>query len=199
MKLHKKILICSLVLLISAPAMALAATDVKKESEKHAKTLKHPSGRAYWFGGHHDMEKRPVTYLGVHIAPIDPVVTAQLGLQKGMGLTVNHVAKDSPAEKAGLEKFDILKMLDNQIIIHPKQFQVLVRSKDEGEKITLTILRKGSELKLKATLSKRESKPDIRDRYERFFQREMPHMPSDFRHGMGRHPAERMEEGLKVQ
>ncbi len=195
MKVHRKILIWSLVLLISAPALALAASDIKKEAE----TLMHPGSRAaYWFGGHHDMGKGPVTYLGVQIAPLDPVVTAQLGLKEGFGLTVNHVAKDSPAEKAGLKKFDILKLLDNQILIDPRQLQVLVRSKEENDKITLTILRTGSELKLKATLAKRERKMDFRSRYERLFPGEMPNMPSDFQHGMGRHPAKRMEEG-KVQ
>ena len=198
MKVHRKILIWCLLSLISAPALALTATDVEKKSEEHVETLIHPGGRAaYWFGGHHDMEKGPVTYLGVQISPIDPVVTAQLGLQKGIGLTVNHVAEDSPAGKAGLEKFDILKLLNDQILIHPQQLRVLVRSKEEGDKITLTILRKGNELKLEATLVKRKIKPDFRSSYERFLPRGMPvppHMPPDFQHGTGRHPAEKMQK-----
>ena len=203
MKVYREILIWSLVSLISAPALALAGTVVEKEAEKHVETLIHPGGRAaYWFGGHHGMEKGPVTYLGVQISPIDPVVTSQLGLQKGIGLTVNHVAEDSPAGKAGLEKFDILKLLDDQILIHPQQLRVLVRSKEEGDTITLTILRKGSELKLEATLVKRNIKPDFRSYYENFIPREMPippHMTPDFQHGMGRHPAEKMEKDSKIQ
>jgi len=203
MKVYREILIWSLVSLISAPALALAGTVVEKEAEKHIETLIHPGGRAaYWFGGHYGMGKGPVTYLGVQISPIDPVVTSQLGLQKGIGLTVNHVAEDSPAGKAGLEKFDILKLLDDQILIHPQQLRVLVRSKEEGDKIMLTILRKGSELKLEATLVKRNIKPDFRPLYEKFIPREMPvppHMPLDFQHGSGHHPAEKMEKDSKIQ
>lgn len=198
MQVYRKLLFWSLVSLISAPALTLAANDVERKAEKHVETLIHPGGRAaHWFGSQHEMKKEPVTYLGVLVAPIEPVVSAQLGLQKGIGLTVNHVAEDSPAEKAGLEKFDILKLLNDQILINPRQFQVLVRSKEEGDKIMLTILRKGSELKLEVTLGKHKIKPDFRSHFERYIPMTMPippHMPSDFQHGTGRHSAEKMEE-----
>ena len=40
------------------------------------------------------------TFLGVETSPVSPTLTAQLGLQEGAGLVVNHVVPDSPAAAA---------------------------------------------------------------------------------------------------
>ena len=101
-------------------------------------------------------ETGPVTFLGVHTAQIGATLSAQLGLPKGMGLTVRYVVPKSPAAEAGLKEHDILRKLDDQILIHPKQLRVLIRSRDEGETASLTVLREGKEIKIEAKLETRD-------------------------------------------
>lgn len=98
----------------------------------------------------------PVTYLGVETSSVPTVVAEQLGLAKGFGLVVDYVVPDGPAAAAGLQANDILKMLNDQILLEPDQLSKLIRSYPEGTSVTLTVLRKGAETKLTAKLGKRE-------------------------------------------
>jgi hypothetical protein len=105
---------------------------------------------------HEKMPKVPVTFLGVETSPVPPVVSEQLGLAKGFGLVVDYVVPDGPAAAAGVQQNDILKMLNDQILIEPSQLRKLLQSFSEGTNVTLTILRKGQEQKITVKLTKKE-------------------------------------------
>ncbi len=102
------------------------------------------------------MERRPVTFLGIETSEVPSVVSEQLGLAKGFGLVVDYVVPESPAAAAGILQNDILKMLNDQILVEPGQLAKLVRSFAEGTSVTFTILRKGAEIKVTAKLMKRD-------------------------------------------
>src|SRR5947208_4418056 len=107
--------------------------------------------------GHHDKApKVPVTYLGVETSQVPTVVSDQLGLAKGLGLVVEYVEPNSPAAAGGVQQNDILKMLNDQILIEPTQLRQLLQTFSEGTEVTLTVLRKGQEQKLTAKLAKKE-------------------------------------------
>jgi serine protease Do len=107
--------------------------------------------------GHHEKgPKVPVTYLGVETSQVPPVVSEQLGLGKGLGLVVDYVEPNSPAAAAGVQQNDILKMLNDQILIEPSQLRKLLQTFSDGTEVTLTILRKGQEQKLTAKVAKKE-------------------------------------------
>ena len=100
--------------------------------------------------------KVPVTFLGVETSPIPSVLSDQLGLAKGFGLVVDYVVPDGPAATAGVLQNDILKMMNDQILMEPNQLAKLVRSYSEGTTVTLTILRKGKDEKVTVKLGKKE-------------------------------------------
>ena len=102
------------------------------------------------------MPKVPVTYLGVETSEVPRVLSEQMNLPKGFGLVVDYVVPDGPAATAGVQQSDIIKMLNDQILMEPDQLAKLVRSYAEGTNVTLTILRKGAETKLTVKLGKRE-------------------------------------------
>jgi hypothetical protein len=104
-------------------------------------------------GAKREMER--VTYLGVVVSPAGPTIGAQLGLPREVGLVVNSVERDSPAA-AVLKEHDVLTKLDDQILIDPHQFTVLIRSRKDGDEITLTLHRGGKETTVKAKLARRE-------------------------------------------
>src|SRR5262245_25543848 len=113
----------------------------------------HPPGMP----GHNEKRpKVPVTYLGVDTSQVPTVVSDQLGLAQGFGLVVDYVAPNSPAAAAGVQQNDILKMLNDQILIEPSQLLKLLQTFSEGTDVTLTVLRKGQEQKLTVKLAKKE-------------------------------------------
>jgi hypothetical protein len=113
----------------------------------------HPPGMP----DHHERRpKVPVTYLGVDTSQVPTVVSDQLGLAKGFGLVVDYVEPNSPAATAGVQQNDILKMLNDQILVEPSQLRKLLQTFPEGTEVTLTVLRKGQEQKLTAKLAKKE-------------------------------------------
>jgi S1-C subfamily serine protease len=98
----------------------------------------HPPGVP---GRHEKAPKVPVTYLGVETSQVPDVLSEQLGLAKGLGLVVDYVEPNSPAASAGVQQNDILKMLNDQILIEPSQLRRLLQTFPEGTEVTLTILR----------------------------------------------------------
>jgi serine protease Do len=107
-------------------------------------------------GSHQKAPKVPMTFLGVETSQVPDVVSEQLGLAKGLGLVVEYVMPESPAASAGIQQNDILKMLNDQILMEPSQLRKLLQTFSDGTEVTLTILRKGQEQKITVKLSKKE-------------------------------------------
>src|SRR5438876_7728953 len=113
----------------------------------------HPPGPP---GGHEKAPKVPAIFLGVETSQVPTVVSEQLGLSKGLGLVVEYVVPDSPAAAAGVQQNDILKMLNDQILLEPGQLRKLLQTFQEGQTVTLTVMRKGQEQKISVKLVKKE-------------------------------------------
>src|SRR6516164_591777 len=136
-----------------SPLLALAALAQTPPAPPQPPRPPNPPGMP----GHHEKApKIPVTYLGVETTQVPTVVSDQLGLAKGLGLVVEYVEPNSPAAAAGIQQNDILKMLNDQILIEPSQLRKLLQTFSEGADVTLTILRKGQEQKITVKLAKKE-------------------------------------------
>jgi len=105
-----------------------------------------------------DRPKEPVTFLGLDTSEVPRVLSEQLGLPRGFGVVVDYVVPESAAAGAGLKPSDIIRMVNDQIIVDPEQLGKLVRSFPEGTTVNLTVLRKGKEMKVSAKLQKHEPK-----------------------------------------
>ena len=135
------------------PIAAFAQTPPAPAQPPQPPRPPHPPGMP----DHHEKRpKIPVTYLGVDTSQVPTVVSDQLGLAKGFGLVVDYVEPNSPAATAGVQQNDILKMLNDQILIEPSQLRKLLQTFPEGAEVTLTVLRKGQEQKLTAKLARKE-------------------------------------------
>ena len=107
-------------------------------------------------GRHERAPKVPVIFLGVETSEIPSVLCEQMNLPKGFGLVVDYVVPDGPAAAAGVQQNDILKMLNEQILINPSQLRTLLQSFQDGQTVTLTLIRKGQEQKITVKLTKKE-------------------------------------------
>ena len=74
-------------------------------------------------------------YLGVYTAELRQSVSHQLDLPSNLHLSVEQVADGSPALKAGIQQFDILLRLDDQILVNPDQLKYLVHSRGYSNEI----------------------------------------------------------------
>lgn len=102
-----------------------------------------------------EISKEPVTFLGIETSPVDPTLTEQLGLPKGVGLVVRSVVPDSPAINV-LKPHDILTKLNDQLLIETRQLAVLIRMAKDGDEVTLTFVRGGKQSSAKVKLATRE-------------------------------------------
>ncbi|MFL6537884.1 MAG: PDZ domain-containing protein [Chthoniobacterales bacterium] len=107
---------------------------------------------------HNRPAMQPYTWLGLETSEVPRVVSEQLGFAKGFGLVVDYVVPNGPSAQAGVQQNDIIRMLNDQILMNPSQLSKLVRSFNEGDTVTLTILRKGQEQKMQVKLAKHESR-----------------------------------------
>lgn len=91
---------------------------------------------------------KPTPYLGVISSAAPAALAAQLGLSEGFGLVVDEVLPESPAATAGVQRYDVIKQLNEQQLVDPMQLGTLVRGLGKDAEVTLTLVRKGQEQKL---------------------------------------------------
>lgn len=103
-----------------------------------------------------DVKTEKAAFLGVSGSPLTPALREQLKLPTGVGMVIDFVESNSPAESAGLKQYDILHKLDNQLLINAHQLAVLVRLHKPGEEVSLTVIHQGQPKEIKATLIEKE-------------------------------------------
>jgi hypothetical protein len=98
---------------------------------------------------------QPQPFLGVMSMPLPEPLAAQLSIPAGFGLIVAEVLPGSPAASAGIQKFDVLKQLNDQQLVSPDQLAALVRAAGKDQEVSLTIVRKAQEQKLTVKVGER--------------------------------------------
>jgi serine protease Do len=91
-------------------------------------------------------------YLGVNIQTITADLAKALEVEEQRGALVSDVGADSPAEKAGIERGDIIIDFDGHIIKDSHDLPAKVAATPVGEKVELTVLRDGKEKQLTVTV-----------------------------------------------
>ncbi len=99
--------------------------------------------------------KITVTYIGVLTREIPAELRSQFSLPDGFGVMIDDVMPDSPAKAAGLKRHDILVKFGDQQLVNMEQLMVLVRAKNKGDVVNLTILTGGKETQMPVTLGER--------------------------------------------
>jgi S1-C subfamily serine protease len=103
--------------------------------------------------------------LGVTIQPVTSDIARSLGLEHVRGALVNTVEADSPAEKAGLKRGDVITAINGETVRDDNSLRNEVSQLAPGSAVKVTVLRGGKEQTLSATLAERqkpEADPDAR-------------------------------------
>src|SRR2546428_3593043 len=146
-------------LIVSAGAIAIGIVYAQEASTPQAETLRallnaeaessqEPGARSFSFfldGG---------AFLGVGTEDITKENMARYGVREVRGVGVTEVAKDSPAEKAGLRKDDVILRFDGESVSSVRKLTRLVNESSPDQNVRITISRGGAEQELSATLAK---------------------------------------------
>ncbi len=93
-------------------------------------------------------------YLGITSKRLSPNLARSLRLDPEQGVLITRVEPNSPAEKARIQKGDILIAINDHRINNPTQLQNVIGLFSVGKKLKLTILRGGHTRQLHATILK---------------------------------------------
>ncbi len=93
-------------------------------------------------------------FLGVGIDDLDEGLAAAMKVPDVNGAIVREVFSDMPAKSAGIEHGDVIRIVDGIEIEGAEDLKNVIGHKRPGEKVHLTLLRKGKEKKITVELMK---------------------------------------------
>ena len=107
---------------------------------------------------------KPVSrgYLGIGPQELDQAYQEALGVKAGV--VVSTVEKGQAADKAGVQRLDVITALDGQPVHSPDELVTMVSSRRAGDTLKLTLFRDGKTITVAATLGDRKALEDQRRR-----------------------------------
>jgi serine protease Do len=96
------------------------------------------------------------SFLGVHAEDISRENMGRYNMREVRGTGITNVVKDSPAEKAGLRKGDVILKFDGENVTSVRKLNRLVSEVAPDQTARLTISRGGSEQEVAVTVGKRK-------------------------------------------
>lgn len=98
------------------------------------------------------------SFLGVHATDVDSARARELRLKEERGVEITGVEPGSPAERAGIQKNDVVLEYNGQRVEGTEQFVRLVRETPPGRHVNIEVWRGGASQQLAATLGRKKVK-----------------------------------------
>ena len=97
-------------------------------------------------------------WLGVSMQPLDPALAESYGMDKVTGALVTKVLPDTPAERAGLRRGDVLLTFAGKAVRGVRELQLQVASAPIGKQVPVEILRDGHRLTRPVIITARDER-----------------------------------------
>ncbi len=94
-------------------------------------------------------------WLGVEGQELTPMLAQSFGLRELVGVVVSAVARDGPAQRAGIEPGDVITQVNGVEIDTPRHLMEHITQVPPGNRVALQILRSGQTLNLQVAVSQR--------------------------------------------
>ncbi len=117
-------------------------------------------------------------WLGVMIQNIDEDLRLSENLPSDDGVIITRVIDDSPAEKAGLERGDVILKFDDREARSVRRLTRMIEWARPGEKIDMVILRDGKEMPVVVEIGEGDDDEEFFGRHHGDFRLRVPHVPS---------------------
>ncbi len=102
-------------------------------------------------------------FLGVYAENISRENMNRYRMNQVRGVGVTQVIKDSPAEKAGLRKDDVILRIDGENVTSVRKLNRLVSELAPDQSVRMTVSRGGAEQEITATIGKRNNSNMVGD------------------------------------
>ena len=100
-------------------------------------------------------------WLGVGIYPVDDKYQEVLGLESKKGAVINNIEPDSPAEKAGLKKYDVILAINGVLIEDNADLMFKIADTRPGTEIDITIIRDKKKMTIKAKVGEAQAEEEL--------------------------------------
>ncbi len=111
-------------------------------------------------------------FLGVYAENINRENMGRYQMNQVRGVGVTQVVKDSPAEKAGLRKDDVILRIDGENVNSVRKLNRLVSEMAPDHSVRINVSRGGAEQELTATIGKRSNTSMVQGPFSGLFKRE---------------------------
>ena len=95
----------------------------------------------------------PSAFLGVEVMSVDDVIARQLSLAGALGVIVNGVVDNSPADKAGLQRSDVILSLNSITVEDTDGFRKIMAQLNPVDNVKIAYIRDGDKDTVYATLA----------------------------------------------
>ena len=106
----------------------------------------------------------PRPYMGVLLdpTPLPALLVKHLGLSPDQGIRIKNIHRNSPADKAGLERDDIIIGFNGKDVVDYEEFVNEIRNAGVGTEVSLEIIHLGQRKTVKLTLEALEGEFDLK-------------------------------------
>jgi len=94
-------------------------------------------------------------WLGIYMRDVDEKIAAYLKLPVADGIVVIDIVDESPAQKMGVQKYDIIKEINGLAVRKSEEALKLIQKMKPGDAISLIIYREGKNYSLSGRLEER--------------------------------------------
>jgi membrane-associated protease RseP (regulator of RpoE activity) len=108
------------------------------------------------------------SFLGVVAEDINKENMARYGMRDARGVGIKQVVKDSPAEKAGLKKDDVIVRFEGDSVTSVRKLNRLVGEVAPDQTVKLSISRSGGEQDVSVTIGKRNGSFNAMGNWDQF-------------------------------
>jgi S1-C subfamily serine protease len=91
-------------------------------------------------------------YMGVYSETLTAAMATELGTKTDLGALVREVTKGSPADDAGIKKDDVIVRVEDTKVTSAEDVGTVVRQKQAGDTVAVTVDRKGEQQTFEVTL-----------------------------------------------
>jgi hypothetical protein len=107
-------------------------------------------------------DKRALMGLELDSAPLPELLTKHLGLEAGQGVRIRNIVLDSPADKAGLERDDLIVAFQGKKVTDVEQVVEGVRGGNVGDEMSLEVIHLGQHKTLQVKLEAARENPQLK-------------------------------------
>jgi Do/DeqQ family serine protease len=93
-------------------------------------------------------------YIGIWLQAMDESTAASLHVEN-KGVLVTNVVAGGPAQKAGIQKYDVIISINNTAVNNYDELQNILKGQQVGNKVSVEIIRNGQHITLTLTLAEK--------------------------------------------